>query len=226
MIFGRASSIRDSTGTNETVTTVNGEVALITRQRKGYILTATLTEFHRPADVNILPGGPEPGASGHRYLRLYSPALHSVLFLLTQTTHDAGRSPSSQMLPEYPSHQASPHQAPDPKSVTSRSNSKIPLKIMNHKSNKNHGNMELPNSLWQRTGGQSCRSTNTCCFRKASILWRWCLIRAHKKMFRALSLPLQNQHQKHNRNRDVNDKKLEIEIFFDVRKNYEITDFG
>ena len=52
-----ASSIRDSTGTNETVTTVKGDVALITRHRNGYILTATLTEFHRSAGVNILPVG-------------------------------------------------------------------------------------------------------------------------------------------------------------------------
>ena len=35
MIFGRASSICDSTGTNETLTTVKGDVALITRHRRG-----------------------------------------------------------------------------------------------------------------------------------------------------------------------------------------------
>ena len=64
MIFGRANSIRDSTGTNETLTTVKGDVALITRHRNGYILTVTLTELHRPAGINILPGGPCPGASG------------------------------------------------------------------------------------------------------------------------------------------------------------------
>ena len=45
--------LRDS---NETVTTVNVDVALITRQRNGYILTSSLAELHRPAGINILLG--------------------------------------------------------------------------------------------------------------------------------------------------------------------------
>ena len=69
-----ASSIRDSTGTNETVTSVKGRCGLITRQQNGYILTATLTEFHCPVGINILSGGLGPMRQGPRYLRLYSRA--------------------------------------------------------------------------------------------------------------------------------------------------------
>ena len=127
MIFGRASSIRDSTGTNETVTTVNGDVALTTRQRNGYILTTTLTALHRPAGVNILPGvGAWPGASG-QYIRLYShasrPAFppHANVAPAHRPGHNlttAGEIPRTgrrmtledrhrQTLPEYPAYQAS-----------------------------------------------------------------------------------------------------------------------
>ena len=81
-------------------------MALITRQRNGYILTTTLTELHRPAG-GLGPVCIRPDIFG------FIPALHGLLFLLTQTlprrrdpshrwgntphriTHDAGKSPPS-----------------------------------------------------------------------------------------------------------------------------------